>query len=200
MPDSVGRFLRSTELTVIGNDATSFTVEPPLEIDPRDYVVAVRFWLSDPHRTTPWVVDPESVAVSADDVTVTLSTAYFNTGKLVRPERNDTLSGFTSRGGASGGGGLKPDISAPGQSIFSVASGTGNGGQSLNGTSMAAPHMAGVLALLRQQNPTWTVEQIKALAMNTAGHDLYTGTNGSGTAYGPARVGSGGASSRRCSG
>ena len=76
MPDSVGRFLRSTELTVIGNDATSFTVEPPLEIDPRDYVVAVRFWLSDPHRTTPWVVDPESVAVSADDVTVTLSTAF----------------------------------------------------------------------------------------------------------------------------
>ena len=39
---------------------------------------------------------------------------------------------------------------------------------SLNGTSMAAPHVAGVMALLRQLHPDWSVEQLKALAMNTA--------------------------------
>ncbi len=124
-------------------------------------------------------------------VSVTLTTEYFNATKLVESARVDTISSFTSRGPSGGDNGLKPDISAPGQSIFSTNSGTGNEGESLSGTSMAAPHMAGVLALLRQQRDSWSVEEIKALAMNTAGHDLYTGQNQSGTPYAPARVGAG---------
>ncbi len=122
---------------------------------------------------------------------VTLSTAHFNRIKLVLPGRIDTLSSFTSRGPRLGDNALKPDIAAPGQSIFSTNSGTGSEGESLSGTSMAAPHMAGVLALLRQQHPTWSVEELKALAMNTATHDLTTGFNQAGARYGPARVGAG---------
>ena len=62
---------------------------------------------------------------------------------------------------------LKPDITAPGVSIFSTASGTGNGGKFLSGTSMASPHVAGVAALTRQAHPTWKVEDIKAAIVNT---------------------------------
>ena len=61
----------------------------------------------------------------------------------------------------------------------------------MNGTSMASPHMAGVMALLRQFHPTWTVEELKALVMTTATHDLTTLGASGGDAYTPARVGAG---------
>ena len=108
-----------------------------------------------------------------------------------QPGLVDTLSSFTSRGPRSYDSFLKPDLTAPGQSIFSVASGTGTEGEILSGTSMAAPHVTGMMALLKQLHPTWTVEELKALAMNTANHDLYTGFNQTGDKYEPSRVGAG---------
>jgi hypothetical protein len=86
---------------------------------------------------------------------------------------------------------VKPDVTAPGNSIISAAVGSGNGRANFSGSSMAAPHIAGIAALVMRQHPTWTVEQIKAAVMNTAVHDLYTGPNRSGDAYGPNRVGAG---------
>ncbi|MEA2576148.1 MAG: hypothetical protein QOH93_3446 [Chloroflexia bacterium] len=123
--------------------------------------------------------------------TVTLSHEYHNTVRLVSPGRNNTLSSFSSRGPRTIDNALKPDITAPGQGIFSTANGTGNQGETLSGTSMASPHMAGTMALLRQEHPDWTVEELKALAMNTANVDIWTGFNGTGTRYAPARVGAG---------
>ena len=108
-----------------------------------------------------------------------------------QPGLVDTLSSFTSRGPRSLDSFLKPDLTAPGQTIFSVANGTGTEGEVLSGTSMAAPHVAGMMALLKQLHPTWTVEELKALAMNTANHDLYTGLNQTGDKYEPSRVGAG---------
>ncbi|HYF64441.1 MAG TPA: S8 family serine peptidase, partial [Herpetosiphonaceae bacterium] len=59
-----------------------------------------------------------------------------------------------------------------------------------NGTSMAAPHVAGSMALLRQLHPTWSVEELKALIMNTA--QVQTRVGGStGLAYSPVRQGAG---------
>ena len=80
-----------------------------------------------------------------------------------------SVTSFSARGPRRGDAALKPDITAPGASIYSAASDTGWQGTTSSGTSMAAPYVAGVMALLRQVRPTWSVEELKALAMNSAG-------------------------------
>jgi subtilisin family serine protease len=130
-----------------------------------------------------------TAGVVNDTVNVTLS--GIQVGESVDTARIDALSSFSSRGPRARDTGLKPDIAAPGQTIWSPDRLTGFRGRSLNGTSMAAPHMAGVMALLKQAHPTWTVEQLKALAMNTAGSDIYSQFGQTGAKYGPGRVGSG---------
>jgi subtilisin family serine protease len=123
-------------------------------------------------------------------VTVLLTTAHLNAFFLSLPAFEDTVSTFSSRGPARAGTTLKPDISAPGETIFSTAYGTGNEGASFNGTSMAAPHVAGVMALLKQMHPTWTVAELKALVMNTATSDLWTSSAHT-LKHTPTRVGAG---------
>jgi len=125
-----------------------------------------------------------------EGVVATLSNEWLGRVKINAPERNDTLADFSSRGPRKGNA-LKPDVAAPGYSIFSARAGSGNQGVSFNGTSMAAPHVAGVLALLREKNPDWSVEEIKALVMNTAGHDLYAELGQEGDRYGQSRIGAG---------
>jgi subtilisin family serine protease len=51
---------------------------------------------------------------------------------------------------------LKPDILAPGVDIFAVVAGLKNNetGESLSGTSMATPHIAGIAALVMDKHPT----------------------------------------------
>ena len=86
---------------------------------------------------------------------------------------------------------LKPDLAAPGANIVSAASRSGSLGITLSGTSMAAPHVAGAMTLLRQLHPDWSVEELKALAMNSALPLLYPGNMVTPTLYSPAAVGAG---------
>jgi subtilisin family serine protease len=148
------------------------------------------------NSTIPSFITTASVASQlktnvAGGVTVTLTSAHNNATKLVSTPRTDTLSTFSSRGPRSSDAQLKPDVTAPGDTVFSATNGTGTQGASLSGTSMASPHVAGSMALLRETHPSWSVEELKAALMNTATHDLYTGLNQSGTPYSPARVGAG---------
>ena len=94
------------------------------------------------------------------------------------------FASFSSGGPRNGDSWLKPDVSAPGVSIQSTASGTGNQGTRISGTSMASPLVAGLAALTREAHPTWSVEQIKAAIVNTGdpakvvGHRISRGGSG----------------------
>lgn len=93
----------------------------------------------------------------------------FKTGqKIEEPELIDMITDFSSKGPRSEDNLLKPEIAAPGQRVISAAMGEGKGTVQMDGTSMAAPHMTGVMALLKQARPTLTSAELKALAMNTS--------------------------------
>lgn len=93
----------------------------------------------------------------------------FASEKMIEtPELIDTLTTFSSQGPRSEDALLKPEIVGPGYQIISASMGSGDKGVALNGTSMSAPHLAGVMALLKQKYPTYTTAQHKALLMNSA--------------------------------
>ncbi len=78
------------------------------------------------------------------------------------------ISSFSSRGPSGCGGefAMKPEITAPGSDIYSVNA--GGGYTTMSGTSMAGPHIAGVVALMRASNPNVDVITIKEVLMATA--------------------------------
>jgi hypothetical protein len=81
-------------------------------------------------------------------------------------DKKDALAYFSSKGPNTMIYSIKPDVLAPGASILSSSL---NGGYELNsGTSMAAPHVAGVCALLKKMHPDWSPDYIKSALMITS--------------------------------
>jgi len=79
----------------------------------------------------------------------------------------DAVSSFSGRGPARNGA-IKPDISAPGQDVRSAWSTSDTAYNTISGTSMATPHVSGVVALLISQNPNLSYDQVyEFLAENT---------------------------------
>ena len=83
-------------------------------------------------------------------------------------ELSDQLSPSSSRGPVYETHRLKPDLTAPGFNIQSARAGGGNSSLLSAGTSMSAPHVVGVAALLLEKHKNWTPNSIKAAMMNTA--------------------------------
>lgn len=112
----------------------------------------------------------------------------FGSEKFIEtPELVDTLTSFSSQGPRSEDALLKPEIVGPGYQIISASMGSGDKGAALNGTSMSAPHLAGVMALLKQKYPKYSTAQLKAVLMNTA----KIMTDEKGTNYSVTRQGAG---------
>ena len=87
------------------------------------------------------------------------------------------IADFSSRGPVQGFGQIKPDISAPGVNVLaaaptaSVVWALANSGPmyaTISGTSMATPHTAGSVALIRQAHPDWTPDMIRTAMINAA--------------------------------
>lgn len=140
-------------------------------------------------QLTAAATDVLDAALKAGDVTVHLGPSL--AGTTPETSAQDLLSPFSSRGTHGALGWTKPDVAAPGQSIQSAASATGNHAIIYSGTSMAAPHVTGIAALVREAHPTWDARQVKSAITTTATHDVTTGAGGTGEVYGPAWVGTG---------
>jgi subtilisin family serine protease len=114
------------------------------------------------------------------------ATASFGPGVQAAGVVAPVMADFSSRGPSLANANiLKPDISAPGVDVVAayVADDSGvqsvrdaivagstpsSAASSLQGTSMASPHVAGIAALMKQLYPTWSPAAIKSALMTTA--------------------------------
>jgi Subtilase family/PA domain len=84
--------------------------------------------------------------------------------------RSGIVTSFSSGGLTAFGHLLKPDVGAPGGQILSATLRNAGGPFAVfDGTSMAAPHVAGAAALLLQRHPQWSPGQVKSALVSTAG-------------------------------
>ncbi|WWQ66257.1 S8 family peptidase [Streptomyces sp. Q6] len=96
----------------------------------------------------------------------------------------DKLADFSSTGPRVGDGAVKPDVTAPGVDITAAAA-PGSvidkevgqkppGYLTISGTSMATPHVAGAAAILKQEHPDWTYQELKGALVGSAKGGPYT--------------------------
>ncbi len=127
------------------------------------------------------IADGAGGGVSA---TITAGASAANTPKK--------LAAFSSRGPSTASPDIaKPDVEAPGVDILGANTpipipGSAIAGtlfQVISGTSMAAPHVSGAGALLRQLHPAWTPAEIKSALMTTASSGVVTETGDPATPF-----------------
>jgi len=99
---------------------------------------------------------------------------------------SDRRAGFSNYGVDIGAGIMVVDIAAPGEGILSLADSSDSGYRNSNGTSMASPHVAGVVGVIASANRSLGARNIKDILMS-AGSDMAARSN-----YWNSRVQSGG--------
>jgi len=119
---------------------------------------------------------------SAHNATISATTIM----RSIDPASGDQLADFSSRGPSSTfEGSLSPGISAPGVDIFAAFadehpfdapnSALSRDWAIESGTSMASPHVAGSMALVRQAHPTWTAAEVQSALQMTASETVAYG-------------------------
>jgi hypothetical protein len=97
-----------------------------------------------------------------------VSVDFKNLTTVKREEFIDSLTDFSSRGPRSDDSSIKPEVAAPGKDIISAKMGSGEQGVKMSGTSMAGPHVAGVMALLSQAYPKVGAAALKSIVVQSA--------------------------------
>ncbi len=138
-------------------------------------------WVPSVHiNNTDGLVIKDYIA-SAGDAAV----AMINGGEAVS-QPAPWMASFSSRGpNPVSGDIIKPDVTAPGVNVLAGNSPTpvgfsppasgapGQLFQSISGTSMSSPHVAGLFALLKQANRDWTPAMAKSAVMTTAYQEVW---------------------------
>ncbi|MGH2447621.1 MAG: S8 family serine peptidase [Chloroflexota bacterium] len=109
---------------------------------------------------------------------------------IVASETPDVVTDFSSRGHGTNYG-IKPDVVAPGEDIYSAAESKStnhnpdlyspSGFTSADGTSFSAPHVTGAIALVLQKHAKWTPLEVRSALMNTASTNVYLNDDRTGT-------------------
>lgn len=115
------------------------------------------------------------------------SVTFFSIGSVNAnnwPGTPHPISGFSSRGPSDcDSSAIKPEVVAPGEDVYSTLPGNTYGNNS--GTSMAGPHVAGIIALMREANPNADPRDIKSALLETA---IDYGSAGEDNTYGRGMV------------
>ncbi len=101
-------------------------------------------------------------------------------GGVYTPIQGSVMASFSSRGPNELSGDIvKPDVTAPGVNILAGNTPTPEPGnvpgelfQSISGTSMSSPHVAGMFALIKQAHPDWSAAMAKSALMTSARQDV----------------------------
>ncbi|KAF1336355.1 hypothetical protein FI667_g277, partial [Globisporangium splendens] len=91
---------------------------------------------------------------------------YANVITVGGTDQSDTLGDYSCKG-PSLAGVMKPEVSAPGTDVRSAWSTSDNAYVVATGTSMATPHVTGIVALLLQNNPNLTYGEVKTILTST---------------------------------
>lgn len=112
------------------------------------------------------------------------------TQPLIDDNFTDRMAASSSRGPNGNSAMLKPELAAPGTNILSAyPTNDGPGYDTISGTSMASPHVAGAGALLRQIRPQLSAAELKSVLITSANPNVRM-QNGS-TAATPFDMGAG---------
>lgn len=131
--------------------------------------------------TIPAVMAPLSaraalMALDGEDVSIGAEQKYLRSGN------DNILASFSSWGPTDVTYRVKPDVTAPGVNVLSAFPGQYCAGDTpscwafLSGTSMSAPHLAGMAAVVRQAHPDWAAWTVRSAIVNTADRDGVTET------------------------
>jgi subtilisin family serine protease len=150
----------------VANECTSVYVNTLTAVETAGIAVVFSAGNSGPNPST--ITKPKNININEVN---TFCVAAIN-HTLYMQGNNAPIASFSSRGPSSCGGTgsllIKPEVSAPGVNIKSTVPGGGYAQTNWSGTSMASPHVAGAVALLKEAFPDLPGYMIKQALYYTA--------------------------------